>query len=415
VFDELQIDDRRERWLVGLADLALAPIGDIGRWRARPPTVAPPRRVLLFRLERIGDLLMTLDTLGLLRARLPEAELHLVVGSWNAELARLIPGIDAVETLDVPWLSRGGSRPSPWTLAAQAARWRRRAFDLAINFEPDIRSNVLVGASGAPRRVGYATGGGGAFLTDAAVYDKRVHVAVNARRLVEHATATNARRLVERATATVGTQRVSERARAPAAAPMPQLRIPAESHARAARLLAGHDGRGPLVGLNPGAGRTVKEWPPQRFARTAAELAARDRATIVLLGSAAERPLGEAVRKHVGNDAPLIDLVGRTPLVDLAAVLARIQVLVTGDTGPMHLAAAVGTPVVGIFGPTDPARYAPLIERSAAVHANLWCRPCHRTRRPPARCRHGAPDCLVGVGTDDVVAAVRSLQVLGRR
>ena len=85
----------------------------------------------------------------------------------------------------------------------------------------------------------------------------------------------------------------------------------------------------------------------------------------------------------------------------------------TGDTGPMHLAAAVGTPVVGIFGPTDPARYAPLINQSAAVHANLWCRPCHRTRRPPARCRHGAPDCLVGVGTGDVVAAVRSLLVPG--
>lgn len=392
MFDELQIDDRRERWLVGLADLALAPIGDIGGWRAPPPTAAPPRRVLLFRLERIGDLLMTLNALGLLRARLPEAELHLVVGSWNAELARLIPGIDAVETLDVPWLSRGGSRPSPWTLAATIARWRRRAFDLTINFEPDIRSNALVGASGAPRRVGYATGGGGAFLTEAAAYDKRVHVAVNARRLVERATAAPRR----------------------ASAPTPQLRIPAESHARAARLLSEHDGRGPLVGLNPGAGRTVKEWPPQRFARTAADLAARDRATIVLLGSAAECPLGEAVRERLHDEVPRIDLVGRTPLVDLAAVLARIQVLVTGDTGPMHLAAAVGTPVVGIFGPTDPARYAALIDRSAAVHANLWCRPCHRTRRPPTRCRRATPDCLIGVGTDDVVAAVRSLLVGAR-
>ena len=412
MFDELQIDDRRERWLVGLADLALAPIGDIGGWRARPAT-GPPRRVLLFRLERIGDLLMTVDALALLRSRLPEAELRLVVGSWNADLARLIPGIDTVETLDVPWLSRGGARPAPWTLAARVARWRRRAFDLALNFEPDIRSNALVGASGAARRIGYASGGGGAFLTDAAAYDKRVHVAVNARRLVERATATNARRLVERATATVGTERVSEPARtpaaAPAAAPTPQLRIPAESHASAARLLAGHDRHGPLIGLNPGAGRAVKEWPPERFARTAAALAGSDRATIVLLGSAAERPLGEAVRKRVGNEVPLIDLVGRTPLVDLAAVLARIQVLVTGDTGPMHLAAAVGTPVVGIFGPTDPARYAPLVDRSAVVHANLWCRPCHRTRRPPARCLHGAPDCLIGVGADDVVAAVRSL------
>ena len=108
MFDHLQIDDRRERWLVGCADLLLKPLGDIGGWRRTVPAGAP-RRVLLFRLERIGDLLMTLDALGAVRRRLPAAELHLVVGSWNADLARLIPAIDRVETLDVPWLSRTSS------------------------------------------------------------------------------------------------------------------------------------------------------------------------------------------------------------------------------------------------------------------------------------------------------------------
>ena len=214
-----------------------------------------------------------------------------------------------METLDVPWLSRGGiCSPSPWTLAATIARWRRRAFDLAINFEPDIRSNALVGASGAPRRVGYASGGGGAFLTDAAAYDKRVHVAVNARRLVERATAGMGTAPVQepmrgrrrghrdRGWSLTGAGTEGLRIGSDAATP-----LPAESQ-RAARLLAGHDGRGPLVGLNPGAGRTVKEWPPERFARTAADLAGSDRATIVLLGSAAERSLGEAVRKRLDDE-----------------------------------------------------------------------------------------------------------------
>ena len=406
MFDELQIDDRRERRLVGLADLALAPFGDIGRWRARPDAAAA-RRVLLFRLERIGDLLMTLDALAMLRERLPDAELRLVVGSWNADLARLVPAIDAVETLDVPWLSRGGERVAPARLAAGIAGWRRRRFDLAINFEPDIRSNALVAASGAARRVGYASRGGGAFLTEAAAYDERLHVAANACRLVERATA--GVRHTRASAAAPEPATTSGRERRPAPDSARTLRVPAESHARAARLLAAHDRRGPLVGLNPGAGRKVKEWPPERFARTAADLAASHHATIVLLGSAAERPLGEAVKRRLGGDVRLIDLVGRAPLVDLAAVLARIQVLVTGDTGPMHVAAAVGTPVVGIFGPTDPVRYAPLLSRSAVVHADLWCRPCHRTRRPPARCRHGTPDCLTGVGTDRVAAAVGSL------
>ena len=391
MFDQLQIHDRRERWLVGLADLALAPVRDIGRWRTRT-TASPPRRVLLFRLERIGDLLVTLDAFAAVRSCLPHAELRLVVGSWNAGLARLIHAIDEVETLDVPWLSRNAGRQAPWTLPARIAGWRRQRFDLAINFEPDIRSNALVAATGALRRVGYASGGGGAFLTDALQYDRRVHVASNARRLVRYALG------------------ASTAACESAPTPVSLLRIPEGAHANAARLLAGRDHRGPLVGLNPGAGRAVKEWPAERFARTAADLADSEQATIVLLGSAAERPLGEEVRRHLRKDVRLLDLVGQAPLVDLAAVLTRLEVLVTGDTGPMHLAAAVGTPVVAIFGPTDPARYAPLISRSVVLHANLWCRPCHRTRRPPRRCRQGTPDCLNGVATEDVVAAVRSLR-----
>ena len=95
--------------------------------------------------------------------------------------------------------------------------------------------------------------------------------------------------------------------------------------------------------------------------------------------------------------------------MDLAAVLRRLALLVTPDTGPMHLAAAVGTPVVGIFGPSDPVRYAPLSPRAAVVHADLWCRPCNRMRRPPRRCSNGTPDCLARVGVDAVVDAARHL------
>ena len=392
MFDHLQIDDRRERWLVGCADLALAPLGDISRWR-RPAAATPPRRVLLFRLERIGDLLMILDALGTVRRRLPDAELHLVVGSWNAELARLIPAIDHVDTLDVPWLSRETAPSALRAVVAQTARWRRHAFDLAINFEPDIRSNALAAASGAPRRAGYAAKGGGALLTDVQPYDTSIHVAANALRLVARALPP----------AAVGPARTAVGAASSA------LRIPDDARARAARLLAGVDGRGPLVGLNPGAGRAVKEWPPARFAAVASRLSRQTQPTFVLLGAAAERPLADAVARALPAGVRLIDLVGEAPLVDLAAVLDRLALLIVGDTGPMHLAAAVGTPVVAIFGPSDPTRYGPLHPRSAVVHAALWCRPCNRVRRPPARCRGTTPDCLAGVSVDAVVEAAHRL------
>ena len=392
MFEHLQIDNRLERRLVGATDLALAPWAAINTWR-QPAAhrELSPRRVLLFRLERIGDLLMTLGAIGAIRARLPDAELRLVVGSWNATLARCMPAVDAVEPFDVPWLSRERPGSTLRAVAAQSAVWRRHGYDLAINFEPDIRSNALVAASGARRRIGYASGGGGAFLTDALNYDRTIHSAANAQRLVD---------------------RILPADRYPPAAEASNripLLIPRAARETATHLLAAYDGSGPLVGINPGAGRLIKEWPPERFATVATALAADDGATIVLLGAEGDRAQVDGVRQALPPDLALIDLVGRTPLIELAAVLARLSVLLTGDTGPAHLAAAVETPVIAIFGPTDPNRYAPLTPHAEVVHADLWCRPCGRLRRPPKRCTHGAPDCLAGVETGAVVAAARRL------
>lgn len=409
MFDHLQIDNRWERWLVGCADRCMKPLGDTCRWRRTGPA-GTPRRVLLFRLERIGDLLMTLDALGAVRRRLPDAELRLVVGSWSAELAGLIPSVDHIETLDVPWLAREGAPSTLGSLVAQAARWRRQAFDLAINFEPDVRSNALVAASGASLRVGYVSKGGGAFLTDPHPYDPSLHVTANALRLVERALPP-ATEDADRA----GVRPAPDRGAPVGRAPTGALDIPRAARDRAGRLLAGGDGRGQLIGLNPGAGRAVKEWPPQRFAAAAARLSQQVQATFVLLGSAAERSQADAVSRALPAGIRFIDLVGKAPLVDLAAVLERLALLIVGDTGPMHLAAAVGTPVVAIFGPSDPRRYAPLGAPAAVVHADLWCRPCNRVRRPPARCRDATPDCLAGVSVDVVVEAARRLLAAGNK
>jgi ADP-heptose:LPS heptosyltransferase len=89
----------------------------------------------------------------------------------------------------------------------------------------------------------------------------------------------------------------------------------------------------------------------------------------------------------------------------LAAVLQRLAVFVTGDTGPMHLAAAVGTPVAAVFGPSDPARYAPLTSRARIVRIDLPCSPCNRIRLPPDRCRGHVPDCLDRITADAVFRA----------
>ncbi len=116
----------------------------------------------------------------------------------------------------------------------------------------------------------------------------------------------------------------------------------------------------------------------------------------------------DAVRDTLPPDR-VVDVAGAIDLLTLAAVLERLDVLVTGDTGPMHLAAAVGTPVVAIFGPSDPARYAPRGARDQVIRVDLPCSPCNRIRRPPARCVGHTPDCLALIDADRVLAAAQTI------
>jgi lipopolysaccharide heptosyltransferase II len=393
----LQIYNPTERALVTLADLVLAPIGWLGRIRRRLRRPGPyvgrsgfgsgdARRILLLRLERIGDLLMVLDAIRDARRAWPDAEIDLAVGSWNADLARLIPDVTRLQIADAPWLARGSN--ATWrALISTAFEWRRSRYDLVVNFEPDIRSNLLAWLSGAPRRFGYWTGGGGALLTSRSAYAPRRHVSENARRLVARAAGREAG----------GSSEPSAGRR---------LVPPADAAARAEALLAG--AVRPMVGVHASGGRESKQWHLDRFAGVARRLAAELGATIVLTGSEADRPMVDEVRRAMGSTR-VIDAAGALDLPSLAALLGRLDVLVTGDTGPMHLAAAMGTPVVALFGPSHVERYGPLAPRQRILRVDLPCSPCGRVRLPPERCRGHVPDCMDGIRTEAVLNAAVEL------
>jgi ADP-heptose:LPS heptosyltransferase len=384
---------------VGLADAALG-VAKLLRWpaEARANGGSAPKRILLMRLERVGDLLMVLEAIATVRALAPQAQIDLVVGSWNLRLARLIPGVDSVETLDVPWMARG-SRGLSWPALLRHARaWRPREYDLAINFEPDIRSNYLLLVSGARRRVGFMSGGGGALLTDPVTPDPRAHIADNAKGLVERAFGSS---IAFRPSVAQG---FSPSILSPA-----RLTIPDDARRRAAELIATPKDGVALVGIQPAAGRQIKEWDPIRFAQVGAEIARTRNASVVLVGSTADKPVLEIVRAAWPIDVPLIELPVETDLVVLAAVLERMSLFITGDTGPMHLAAAVGTPVLAIFGPSLPTRYAPLSQRSRIVRIDIHCSPCNLMRQPPARCVGHVPDCLAGIDSALVLRAANEM------
>jgi lipopolysaccharide heptosyltransferase II len=389
VFSELQLTDWRERWLVGLADVGLAVARPFLSRRAGTGARRGRRSILLLRLERVGDLLMTLDAIAAVRAEAPEATVDLVVGSWNESIARLIPGVDRIETLDAPWLAREAGGESLAGMARRAWGWRRRGYELAINFEGDVRSNTLLGLSGAARRVGFDMAGGGPMLTERVAFDPSIH------------TRSSSLRLVERAFGLAAGSR-ERHGPGPGSA---RLVVPAGARARADALLEPLAADTPLVVVHAGGGREIKQWHLDRFAEVANRLSASHGATIVLSGSGDDRSLVEAVKAGLRTDVACLDLVGRVDLVTLGAVLERASLLITGDTGPMHLAAALDVPLVAVFGPSDPARWGPCSERARVVRVQLPCSPCNRIRRPPARCRGHVPDCLAAITADAVYDA----------
>jgi lipopolysaccharide heptosyltransferase II len=387
----LQIPRAHERALVRLADAALLPL----RARRPPSRPGPVRRVLLMRLERIGDLLMVLDAIRDARDVWPDAEIDLAVGAWNTELAMLIPDMTAVHTVSVPWLARGGAAESWSSLIRQGRVWRGRRYDVVVNFEPDIRSNFLAWLTGAPVRVGYSSGGGGSFLTDATTYVPSSHVSTNARQLVARAA-----RL--RPTSALRTQDPGPATQHPG----PALRLPQSSRERARELLA--TGRRPFIGVHASGGRESKQWHLERFASVARALSGETGATIVLTGSKSDLEMVSRVEKQL-DGIPVMNVAGTLSLTDLAALVEQLDVLVTGDTGPMHLAGAVGTPVVALFGPSDPARYGPIGSASRVLRVSLPCSPCGMVRLPPVRCRGHVPDCMDGIGVATVVEAALEL------
>lgn len=390
----LQIANPRERALVRAADAALGLVSSVARTFSRHVRPQDPRRILLLRLERIGDLLMTLPAIRDVRTLAPAAEIDLVVGRWNASMAAAVPSVSKVMTVDANWLAREGGGLGMGALLSTARGWRASKYDLAINFEPDIRSNLLLAASGAAWTIGWQTGGGGPVLDEALDFDPTTHTIDNARRLVRAAFAG------------------SPAAPSTELNAVPLLSLP-ESAVRAAlaRLGAHRTNGTTLVGVHTSGGRAIKQWDPARFAEVATHLVRERHATIVLTGTSDERMLIDVVKRALPA-ASVIDASGDLDLLELAALLQQLDLFVTGDTGPMHLAAAVGTPVVAVFGPSAPHRYAPTGPADRIVRVDLPCSPCNRIRQPPARCVGHTPDCLVAVSSEAVITA--ALAVLDR-
>jgi len=355
----------------------------------------PPKDVLVLRLDRIGDVLMSLPALHALRAALPGARIRLAVGEWSRDIARDAP-VDEVLVWSAPWVGRRHEGAATAVdLFKAAGSLRSRPPDLAIDLQGDLRAIWLIATTGARARIGYANTGSAAFLTSVVDLNEDVNFVEQNYRAIETAIGASVPRRPFRWLHDDDERRTRGRARLAAAL-------------SAARI---HPA-GPLIGIHPGAGRSIKEWPIDRYVALSQRLVAEKSATLVLTGSESEKALTAVVART--NPTAILDLAGELDLQTLAEVMSGFDAFVSGDTSAMHFACALGVPSVAIFGPSDPSRYFSggalgfgSTVKHIALSPRIWCSPCNLIRRPPEECeRAPAPECLTAIDTGAVFDAL---------
>ena len=329
------------------------------------------RRILVVKPSSLGDVIHALPTAGALRRRFPGARLAWLVEEGSADIVRGAPAVDDVLVSGRPrWvraLGAGrGAGAALRELGALLRALRAARYDVVVDLQGLFKSAVFVAATRAPVRVGLSSAREGSRYACTHVVEAPAG---------EHAV-----------------ERYLRAAWALGAPDGPReflFAIPDEAERDADRVLAEATGlpagappgrsAPPLAVLHPAARWPTKLWTPEAFAAVGDALADGLGAVVAITGGEADGPLVEAIRTRMRR--PAANLAGRTPLKVLGAVLRRAWVMVTVDSGPMHLGAALGTPVLALFGPTAPARTGPYGRGPCRVlQEALPCAPCLRRR-----------------------------------
>ena len=316
-------------------------------------------RLALVKLSALGDVIHTLPVARALRLAYPDAELSWLVETREAAVLRGHPDLDHVISVDTRgWRRRMGPAEAGrlWAdLRGLRARLRARRFEVAFDVQGLLKSGMITWLTGAPLRVGFG----------AARCKERLSALFTNRHVIPPPSAVH---VVDQNLALLGALGIPPGA--------PEFSLPArpEAQRRMDEFLteAGWKPGDRLVALNPAAGQARKQWEPERFAMVGERLGAEAGARVLLLWGPAESHLARQIALSMrgpGSAAARPLLAPPTDLDELAALLRRAHLMVAGDTGPLHLAAALGTPALGLFGPTNAARNGPYGPRCRALQS----------------------------------------------
>jgi heptosyltransferase I len=325
------------------------------------------QRILIVKLGSLGDLIHAVPAAAALRRAFPQARIDWLVDVRHRELLDLVPIIDRRLAINTG---------APGSLVDALRELRRSRYDVALDLQGLLKSAVLARLSGADRVIGFPT----------PLLRERV-----ARLFYKETAGVDAAHVIQKNLSMLGALGVQH---VPVEFPIEDRKPEIAVEARA-RLSIG--AAAPFAILNPGAAWPNKRWPPVYFAEVAAML--RDRhglRSLVLWGPGEQRVAQDVVDASKGSAA----VSPQTTLAELVSLAKAATVMVSGDTGPLHVAGAVGTPLVGIYGPTSPARNGPWASRDLTVTHFDQCQ-CHYQRQ----C-HAKRWCLLEVSPREVIELV---------
>ena len=309
----------------------------------------------------IGDAVMSLPAIKGMRENFPQAKITLLANSWVAGLYKNLSFID-----DIIFYSPKGVDRGLGGFIKAIGKIKKRKFELALLLQNAFRPALLTWLAAVPHRWGYATDGRGFLLTKAVPKDPQAQQGHQVYYYL----------------------RMLQKLGLKPAAPDIEIRLSPQQQERGRQLLIsqGLDLKKAVVGIHPGASYgEAKRWLPERFARLADRLIGEEGLQVIFFGAQQEFPLVERIVSQM-RYTPFI-LVGKTDLEELMSTISFCNIFIVNDSGPMHLAAALGTPLIAIFGPTDEKQTSPLGKGHLVIKKPFPCSPCsHRICPLDHRC-----------------------------
>ena len=342
-----------------------------------PPIPKNARNILIRSTNWIGDAIMTTPAVRSIRRNFPEAKITLLALPWVADVFSACPHIDHIFIYD-----KQGRHQGLRGKLRLAADLRQQNYDLTILLQNAFEAALITFLARIPVRGGYTTDGRGLLLT----HGVRKHPEIGTKHQVHYY-----QEMVEG----LGLQR-SENSLELFLDPTAEQ----DADALIKEALQGEKADDiPIIGLNPGAAYgPAKCWPVAKYAKLAGHLSKKTGGLIVIFGTAADQEAAAEISATAGER--VLDLTGKTTLAQALACIARCSVFVTNDSGLMHVAAALNTPLVAVFGSTDHIATGPYSEQATVVRRPVECSPCMKTH-----CPKGHFQCMEGITVEEVEQA----------